>query len=169
MSYIVLDYSGSVGHNSPAPKVEVWCAHYNGVRGRSGLKRVIPAQALNAYGFVNTPRTQPFGESPAGKSVQPHALWRELPALLLEQCNKIPVALAVYEFMKDLEVRGCTEATKAEYRATLYRLIHWCQDSRPPILLLLELNVRTLRAWLQTLQGASLTRHHEHERGELRV
>jgi len=83
----------------------------------------------------------------------------------LEQCNKIPVALAVYEFMKDLGARRCTEATEAKYRVTLYQLIHWCQDSRPPILLLFELNVRTVRAWLQTVKGASLIRHHEHERG----
>ena len=106
-------------------------------------------------GFVNTPR--PFGGSAAGKSAQPHALWRELPALLLEQCNKIPVALAVYEFMKDLRVRRCTEATEAKYRVTLYRLIHWCQDSRPPILLLFDLNVRTVRAWLQSLRRVRYT------------
>lgn len=66
--------------------------------------------------------------------------------------------------MRDLSVRNRTEATQAKYRITLRRLVQWCQNSTPPIILLSELDVPTVREWLQTLKGASLTRHHEHER-----
>lgn len=66
--------------------------------------------------------------------------------------------------MRDLIARGRAEETESKYLATLRRLVQWCQNTAPPIFLVSELNILAVREWLQTLKGASLTRHHEHER-----
>jgi site-specific recombinase XerD len=92
------------------------------------------------------------------------SLGRNLEILLRDRCGQISIEYAMYEFMQDLKRRLRKEATEAKYRLTLGRLLQWCAAQRPPLCLLSELQVPTLRQWLHTLKGASITRHHQHER-----
>lgn len=112
---------------------------------------------------MNTPWSQLFDKS-AAKIPARNALLSDFPQLLLEQCNKVPLIFAFYEFARDLNAHGRAEATQMKYLITLRRLVQWCHNTTPPILLVSELNAYAVREWLQTLKGASLTRHHEHER-----
>lgn len=95
---------------------------------------------------------------------QSDKFWQELNTLLRKQSAETPIAYAIYEFMRDVKRRSLKDATEAKYRLTLERLLRWCATQLPPISLLAELDVCTLRTWLRTLEGTPITRHHAHER-----
>jgi integrase/recombinase XerD len=171
MSHISVDYSASAVHNlHPKGRTsEMPIGRHVGQRDHLVQRGGQPTTAISAD-FLRP--YLPAGGHPEERNSHPsHALpsrsdarRRELQVLLLKQCDKVPVVQAIYEFMRDLKRRVRAEGTEAKYRLTLYRLLHWCATQCPPIFLLSELDVCTVRAWLQTVEGAATTRHNEHER-----
>jgi integrase/recombinase XerD len=76
----------------------------------------------------------------------------------------IEIAQATDEFMKEIERLNREEATRKKYKLTLARLSIWCAAQSPPVFLLSQLDVPTLRRWVLSWHGAPTTRHNQHQR-----
>ena len=76
----------------------------------------------------------------------------------------IEIAQATDEFMKEIDRLNREEATRKKYELTLARLSTWCAAQSPPVFLLSQLNVPTLRRWILSWLGAPTTRHNQHQR-----
>ena len=79
--------------------------------------------------------------------------------------KQIALADAVSTFLNEVERLNREESTRAKYRLTLEeRLLGWCATQKPPIVLLSELDVETVRPWIHSWPGAPTTRHNQHQR-----
>jgi hypothetical protein len=76
----------------------------------------------------------------------------------------IEITQATDEFMKEIERLNREEATRKKYKLTLSRMSTWCTAQRPPVFLLAQLDVPTLRRWILSWDGAPTTRHNQHQR-----
>lgn len=76
----------------------------------------------------------------------------------------IEITQATDEFMKEIERLNREEATRKKYSLTLARLSIWCAAQSPPVFLLSQLDVPTLRRWVLCWPGAPTTRHNQHQR-----
>lgn len=76
----------------------------------------------------------------------------------------IEITEAADEFIKEIERLNREESTRKKYRLTLTRLSIWCAAQSPPVFLLSQLDVPTLRSWVLTWPGAPTTRHNQHQR-----
>ena len=100
-------------------------------------------------------------------SWNPHRqLERELQAKVRQsEPKQIALADAVSTFLNEVERLNREESTRAKYRLTLEeRLLGWCATQKPPIVLLSELDVETVRPWIHSWPGAPTTRHNQHQR-----
>ena len=75
-------------------------------------------------------------------------LERQLEAKLNARNGLVEIALAVEEFLQEVDRLNREEATRAKYKLTLSRLLTWCAAQQPAIILLYQLDVATLRAWI---------------------
>jgi len=81
------------------------------------------------------------------------------------ESKQIALADAVSTFLNEVERLNREESTRAKYRLTLEeRLLGWCATQKPPIVLLSELDVETVRPWIHSWPGAPTTRHNQHQR-----
>ena len=83
-------------------------------------------------------------------------LERQLQAKLDAGEGNIELAKAVDEFLKEVERLNRQEATRAKYKLTLGRLLAWCAEQQPSISMLSQLDVPTLRKWINSWKGGSL-------------
>lgn len=91
-------------------------------------------------------------------------LQRELELKTPTHSGGTEITLATDEFMKEIERLNREEATRKKYKLTLARLSIWCAAQSPPVFLLSQLNVPTLRRWVLSWAGAPTTRHNQHQR-----
>ena len=75
-------------------------------------------------------------------------LQRELETKTPTHDGGIEIAQATDEFMKEIERLNREEATRKKYKLTLARLSIWCAAQSPPVFLLSQLDVPTLRRWV---------------------
>ncbi len=80
------------------------------------------------------------------------------------QKRQVELAAAVENFLQETARLNRAEATRAKYTLTLNRLSEWCAAQHEPITFLSQLDVATLRRWIQTWEGAPTTRHNQHQR-----
>ena len=80
------------------------------------------------------------------------------------QKRQLEIAAAVDDFLQEIARLNRAEATRAKYKLTLNRLSSWCAAQDVPVTLLSQLDVATLRRWIQTWDGAPTTRHNQHQR-----
>jgi hypothetical protein len=80
------------------------------------------------------------------------------------QKKQVEIAAAVEAFLQESARLNRAEATRAKYTLTLNRLSEWCAAQDTPITLLSQLDIATLRRWIQTWDGAATTRHNQHQR-----
>jgi hypothetical protein len=80
------------------------------------------------------------------------------------QKPQVEIAAAVENFLQEIARLNRAEATRAKYELTLNRLSDWCVAQDAPITLLSQLDIATLRRWIQTWDGAPTTRHNQHQR-----
>ncbi len=80
------------------------------------------------------------------------------------QKRQVEIASAVENFLQEITRLNRAEATRAKYTLTLNRLSEWCAAQDAPITLLSQLDIATLRRWIQTWDGAPTTRHNQHQR-----
>ena len=74
------------------------------------------------------------------------------------------LAAAVENFLQETARHNRAEATRAKYTLTLNRLLEWCAAQHETITFPSQLDVATLRRWIQTWEGAPTTRHNQHQR-----
>jgi integrase len=91
-------------------------------------------------------------------------LQRQLEARARAQKSQLEISVAVENFSKDIARLNRAEATRAKYTLTLTRLLSWCAAQDVPVTWLSQLDVATLRRWIQTWDGAPTTRHNQHQR-----
>jgi integrase/recombinase XerD len=91
-------------------------------------------------------------------------LQRELEAKTPTHSGGTEITQATDEFMKEIERLNREEATRKKYKLTLARLSIWCAAQSPPVFLLSQLNVPTLRRWVLSWPGAPTTRRNQHQR-----
>jgi integrase/recombinase XerD len=89
-------------------------------------------------------------------------LQRQLEAKV--QKRQVEIAAAVENFLQETARLNRAEATRAKYTLTLNRFSEWCAVQDAPITLLSQLDIATLRRWIQTWDGAPTTRHNQHQR-----
>jgi integrase/recombinase XerD len=89
-------------------------------------------------------------------------LQRQLEAKAQKQ--QLEIAAAVDNFLQEIARLNRAEATRAKYALTLSRLTEWCAAQDAPVTLLSQLDVATLRRWIQAWHGAPTTRHNQHQR-----
>jgi site-specific recombinase XerD len=80
------------------------------------------------------------------------------------QKRQVEIAAAVENFLQEIARLNRAEATRAKYELTLNRLSDRCAAQDAPITLLSQLDIATLRRWIQTWDGAPTTRHNQHQR-----
>jgi len=80
------------------------------------------------------------------------------------QKRQVELAAAVENFLQETARLNLAEATRAKYTPTLNRLSEWCAAQHEPITFLAQLDVATLRRWIQTRVGEPTTRHNQHQR-----
>jgi hypothetical protein len=80
------------------------------------------------------------------------------------QKRQLEIAAAVDNFLQEIARLNRAEATRAKYALTLNRLTEWCAAQDAPFTLLSQLDVATLRRWIQAWHGAPTTRHNQHQR-----
>jgi hypothetical protein len=80
------------------------------------------------------------------------------------QKRQVEIAAAVENFLQEVARLNRAEATRAKYTLTLNRLSEWRTAQDPPIMLLSQLDIATLRRWIQTWHGAPTSRHNQHQR-----
>jgi hypothetical protein len=66
----------------------------------------------------------------------------------------VEITQATDEFMKEIERLNREKAIRKKYKLTLARLSIWCAAQSPPVFLLSQLNVPTLRRWVLSWPGA---------------
>jgi len=76
----------------------------------------------------------------------------------------VEIAAAVENFLQEITRLNRAEDTRGKYILTLNRLSEWCAAQDEPITLLSQLDVATLRRWIQAWGGAPTTRHNQHQR-----
>jgi len=76
----------------------------------------------------------------------------------------VEIRHAAEDFLKEIARLNREEATRKKYKLTLDRLSNWCAAQTPPVFLLAELDVPTLRRWILSWTGAPTTRHNQHQR-----
>jgi integrase/recombinase XerD len=91
-------------------------------------------------------------------------LQRQLEAKARTQKAQLEISVAAEEFLQEIARLNRAEATRAKYALTLNRLANWCAAQDMPVTLLSQLDVATLRRWIQTWDGAPTTRHNQHQR-----
>jgi integrase len=91
-------------------------------------------------------------------------LQRQLEAKTNARNGQVEIAHAIDQFVKEVARLNCEQDTRAKYSLTLARLLTWCAVQEPTILLLYQLDVPTLRSWIQSWTGAPTTRHNQHQR-----
>ena len=91
-------------------------------------------------------------------------LQRQLEAKTQAQKSQLEISVAVENFSQEIARLNRAEATRAKYTLTLTRLLSWCASQDVPITRLAQLDVATLRRWIQIWDGAPTTRHNEHQR-----
>jgi site-specific recombinase XerD len=91
-------------------------------------------------------------------------LQRQLEAKINARNGQVEIAHAIDQFVKEVARLNREEATRAKYSLTLARLLTWCAAQEPAVLLLSQLDVSTLRCWMQSWMGAPTTRHNQHQR-----
>jgi integrase len=91
-------------------------------------------------------------------------LQRQLESRLKSHDGRVEISLAIAQFRKELERLNREEATRAKYSLTLSRLLQWCSSQTPPVILLSELDIPTMRSWIHSWIGAPTTRHNQHQR-----
>ncbi len=91
-------------------------------------------------------------------------LQRQLELKLKAHDGRVEISLAIAQFQKELERLNREEATRAKYTLTLARLLQWCASQTPPVVLLSELDIPTIRSWIHSWTGAPTTRHNQHQR-----
>ena len=91
-------------------------------------------------------------------------LQRQLEAKARAQKSQLEISIAVEHFLQEITRLNRAEATRAKYTLTLNRLVSWCAAQNMPVTLLSQLDVATLRRWIQTWPGAPTTRHNQHQR-----
>jgi len=89
---------------------------------------------------------------------------RELAATTSTHSAGIEITQAIDEFMQEVDRLNREEATRKKYKLTLARLSIWCAAQSPPVFLLSQLDVPTLRRWILSWTGAPNTRHNQHQR-----
>src|SRR5438046_5072665 len=65
------------------------------------------------------------------------------------QKRQVELAAAVENFLQETARLNRAEATRAKYTLTLNRLSEWCAAQHEPIRFLAQLDVATLRRWIQ--------------------
>ena len=91
-------------------------------------------------------------------------LQRQLEAKLNARNGLVEIAVAVQQFLQEVERLNREEATYGKYQLTLSRLLTWCAAQQPAVILLYQLDVSTLRSWILSWRGAPTTRHNQHQR-----
>lgn len=91
-------------------------------------------------------------------------LQRELGAKTVTHSHGVEITEAADEFIKEVQRLNREDATRKKYKLTLDRLSIWCEAQSPPVFLLSQLDVPTLRRWICSWTGASTTRHNQHQR-----
>jgi integrase/recombinase XerD len=91
-------------------------------------------------------------------------LQRQLEAKLNARNGLVEIAVAVQQFLQEVERLNREEATRSKYKLTLSRLLAWCAVQQPAVILLYQLDVSTLRSWILSWTGAPTTRHNQHQR-----
>jgi len=80
------------------------------------------------------------------------------------EAARMELIVAINEFAKEMARLNREDATRAKYRLTLSRLQAWCRIQALPIHLLSQLDVPTVRRWINSWEGAPTTRHNQHQR-----
>jgi hypothetical protein len=91
-------------------------------------------------------------------------LQRRHEAKINARYGQVEIAHAIDQFVKEVARLNRERATRAKYSLTLARLSTWCAAQEPAVLLLSQLDVSTLRCWMQSWTGAPTTRHNQHQR-----
>jgi hypothetical protein len=91
-------------------------------------------------------------------------LRRQLEAKIQRHDSQVEIAAAADEFLKEVSRLNRAEATRKKYKLTVERLSTWCRAQSTAVVMLSQLDVPTLRAWVHSWPGAPTTRHNQHQR-----